>query len=129
MIWGGVVNHLGASPFLLFPCFIIVYAQWARVIHYFHTRMTVSFQSAAAAWADTKYSLCSRIWMGGKTITRLALGNNGEFSKSIEVNLGAAQGAENLELYLCTVSILKKLFKISNLCNLNVLKNSNLHAF
>ena len=31
------------------PCcaYIIVYAQWARVIHYFHTRMTVSFQSIA----------------------------------------------------------------------------------
>ena len=36
---------LSLANFTIWTDSIIVYAQWARVIHYFHTRMTVSFQS------------------------------------------------------------------------------------
>ena len=43
---GGLLLSSGSmAPSVGCTFCIIVYAQWARVIHYFHTHMTVSFQS------------------------------------------------------------------------------------
>ena len=47
MIWGGVVNHLGASPFLLFLASSLCMHSGRESSIIFVLRMTVSFQSNA----------------------------------------------------------------------------------